>query len=74
MRLSLHDPKKLGQKYVDEPALWIETESMVRQVMTEANIPFVEVADEAAFYGPKIDVQIWSTIGKELTLSHQPGR
>jgi threonyl-tRNA synthetase len=69
MRLSLHDPKKLGQKYVDEPALWIETESMVRKVMTEANIPFVEVADEAAFYGPKIDVQIWSTIGKEFTLA-----
>ncbi len=69
MRLSLHDPKKLGQKYVDEPGLWIETEAMVRQVMTEANIPFVEVADEAAFYGPKIDVQIWSTIGKEFTLA-----
>ncbi len=69
MRLSLHDPKKLGQKYVDEPKLWIETETMVRQVMTEANIPFVEVADEAAFYGPKIDVQIWSTIGKEFTLA-----
>ncbi len=69
MRLSLHDPKKLGQKYVDEPGLWIETEAMVRQVMMEANIPFVEVADEAAFYGPKIDVQIWSTIGKEFTLA-----
>jgi threonyl-tRNA synthetase len=69
MRLSLHDPKKLGQKYVDEPELWMETEAMVRQVMTEANIPFVEVADEAAFYGPKIDVQIWSTIGKEFTLA-----
>ena len=69
MRLSLHDPKKLGQKYVDQPELWIETEEMVRQVMTEANIPFVEVQDEAAFYGPKIDVQIYSTIGKEFTLA-----
>ena len=69
MRLSLHDPKKLGQKYVDEPELWIETEEMVRKVMTEANIPFVEVHDEAAFYGPKIDVQIYSTIGKEFTLA-----
>ncbi|MDQ6756334.1 MAG: threonine--tRNA ligase, partial [Bacteroidota bacterium] len=69
MRLSLHDPKKLGQKYVNEPELWLETESMVRQVMTEANIPFVEVQDESAFYGPKIDVQIYSTIGKEFTLA-----
>jgi threonyl-tRNA synthetase len=69
MRLSLHDPKKLGQKYVNEPDLWLETEEMVRQVMTEANIPFVEVQDEAAFYGPKIDVQIYSTIGKEFTLA-----
>ncbi|MEO6221071.1 MAG: threonine--tRNA ligase, partial [Ginsengibacter sp.] len=69
MRLSLHDPKKLGQKYVDEPELWIETEAMVRQVMKDANIPFVEVADEGAFYGPKIDVQVWSTIGREFTLA-----
>ncbi len=69
MRLSLHDPEKLGQKYVDEPTLWIETEAMVRQVMKEAEIPFVEVPDEAAFYGPKIDVQIWSAIGREFTLA-----
>jgi threonyl-tRNA synthetase len=69
MRLSLHDPAKLGQKYVDEPELWIETEEMVRQVMIDAKIPFVEVEDEAAFYGPKIDVQIWSAIGREFTLA-----
>src|ERR1051325_3975811 len=69
MRLSLHSPDKLGVKYVDEPALWKETEAMVRQVMTDANIPYVEVPDEAAFYGPKIDVQIWSIIGREFTLA-----
>jgi threonyl-tRNA synthetase len=69
MRLSLHDPSKLGQKYVNEPALWKETEDMVRQVLIETNTPFVEVQDEAAFYGPKIDVQIWSTIGREFTLA-----
>jgi threonyl-tRNA synthetase len=69
MRLSLHDPAKLGQKYIDEPELWLETEAMVRKVMQEANIPFVEVPDEGAFYGPKIDVQIWSTIGREFTLA-----
>ena len=69
MRLSLHDPEKLGKKYVNDPELWLETEAMVRKVMTEANIPFVEVPDEAAFYGPKIDVQIYSTIGREFTLA-----
>jgi threonyl-tRNA synthetase len=69
MRLSLHDPAKLGQKYVNEPELWLETEDMVRKVMQEANIPFIEVPDEGAFYGPKIDVQIWSTIGREFTLA-----
>ena len=37
--------------------------------MTNGGVPFVEVADEAAFYGPKIDVQVWSAIGKEFTLA-----
>ena len=69
MRLSLHDPAKLGQKYINEPQLWLETEAMVRQVMTNEKIPFVEVADEGAFYGPKIDVQIYSIIGREFTLA-----
>jgi threonyl-tRNA synthetase len=69
MRLSLHEPSKLGQKYVNEPALWQETEAMVRNVLIESNIPYVEVHDEAAFYGPKIDVQIWSAIGREFTLA-----
>ncbi len=69
MRLSLHDPNKLGQKYVNEPELWKETEDMVRKVLIDTNTPFVEVQDEAAFYGPKIDVQIWSAIGKEFTLA-----
>lgn len=69
MRLSLHEPTKLGAKYVNEPELWKETETMVRNVLIESNIPFVEVPDEAAFYGPKIDVQIWSAIGREFTLA-----
>lgn len=69
MRLSLHEPAKLGQKYVNEPELWKETEDMVRKVLIETGTPFVEVADEAAFYGPKIDVQIWSAIGREFTLA-----
>lgn len=69
MRLSLHDPAKLGEKYINEPELWLETEEMVRKVLIESNIPFVEVPGEGAFYGPKIDVQIWSTIGREFTLA-----
>ena len=69
MRLSLHDPEKLGQKYVNEPELWLETEDLVRKVLIESNIPFVEVKGEGAFYGPKIDVQIWSAIGREFTLA-----
>ena len=69
MRLSLHDPAKLGKKYVDAPKLWQETEAMVRKVLIETGTPFIEVQDEAAFYGPKIDVQIWSIIGREFTLA-----
>lgn len=69
MRLSLHSPEKLGIKYVNDPELWKETETMVRNVLTKSNIPYVEVKDEAAFYGPKIDVQIYSAIGREFTLA-----
>lgn len=69
MRLSLHDPEKLGQKYVNQPELWKETEELVRNVLIETGVPFVEVKGEGAFYGPKIDVQIWSAIGREFTLA-----
>ena len=58
---------------MNEPELWKETEEMVRNVLIESKIPFVEVQDEAAFYGPKIDVQIYSVIGREFTLGNQPG-
>ncbi|HTB62777.1 MAG TPA: threonine--tRNA ligase [Opitutales bacterium] len=69
MRFSTHDPAKLGQKFVNEPALWKQTEDMVREVLKNSGINYVEVANEAAFYGPKIDVQVWSVIGKEFTLA-----
>ncbi len=69
MRFSTHDPAKLGQKFVNEPALWIQTENMVRDVLKNSGIPYVEVPNEAAFYGPKIDVQVWSVIGREFTLA-----
>ena len=69
MRLSLHDPDKLGKKYVDEPDLWIKTEKLVREALEDGGLNFVEIPGEAAFYGPKIDVQVWSAIGKEFTLA-----
>jgi threonyl-tRNA synthetase len=69
MRFSTHTSEGLGKKYVDEPALWKQTEDMVRKVLIDSKIPYVEVPNEAAFYGPKIDVQVWSVIGREFTLA-----
>ena len=69
MRFSTHSTAGLGKKYVNEPALWLKTEDMVRKVLIESKINYVEVANEAAFYGPKIDVQVWSVIGREFTLA-----
>ncbi|HEY4271410.1 MAG TPA: threonine--tRNA ligase [Candidatus Udaeobacter sp.] len=69
MRFSTHDPSKLGQKFVDEPDLWKQTEEMTRRVLKDSGIEYVEVPNEAAFYGPKIDVQVWSVIGREFTLA-----
>jgi threonyl-tRNA synthetase len=69
MRFSTHDPARLGQKFVNEPELWIQTENMVRDVLKNSGINFVEVENEAAFYGPKIDVQVWSAIGREFTIA-----
>ena len=69
MRLSTHGTAGLGKKYVDNERLWLKTEEMVRQAMNNGGVPCVEVNDEAAFYGPKIDVQVWSAIGREFTLA-----
>jgi threonyl-tRNA synthetase len=72
MRFSTHDPSRLtgnNAKFVNEPELWKKTEDLVRKVLIESKIPYVEVPNEAAFYGPKIDVQVWSVIGREFTLA-----
>ncbi|MGA2788007.1 MAG: threonine--tRNA ligase [Verrucomicrobiota bacterium] len=69
MRFSTSSPEGLGKKYVNEPELWKKTEAMVRQVLIDSKINYVEVPNEAAFYGPKIDVQVWSVIGREFTLA-----
>ncbi len=69
MRFSTHHPRGLGKKYVDNSRLWLKMEDMVRKAMNEGNVPYEEVSDEAAFYGPKIDVQIRSAIGREFSLA-----
>jgi threonyl-tRNA synthetase len=69
MRFSTHDPAKLGQKFVDNPELWLKTEAMVRGVLQRSGINYIEVPNEAAFYGPKIDVQVWSAIGREFSIA-----
>jgi threonyl-tRNA synthetase len=69
MRLSLHADEGLGKKYVDNKPMWLKTEDMVRRAMRDGNVPFYEAENEAAFYGPKIDVQIFSAIGREFSLA-----
>ena len=72
MRFSTHDPSRLrgiDAKFVDEPELWIKTEEMTRRVLKDSGINYVEVPNEAAFYGPKIDVQAWSAIGREFSIA-----
>ena len=69
MRFSTHDPAKLGQKFVDNSELWLKTEEMVRGVLQRSGINYIEVPNEAAFYGPKIDVQVWSAIGREFSIA-----
>ena len=69
MRFSKHDPEKLGKKYIDMPELWIKTENMVKKVLDKMGVNYIEVEDEAAFYGPKIDIQVYSAIGREFTLA-----
>ena len=69
MRLSKHAREGLGKKYVDNEPMWIKTEDMVRRAMVNGNVPFLEAENEAAFYGPKIDVQVYSAIGKEFSLA-----
>src|SRR5207248_5024825 len=72
MRFSTHDPSRLtgdNAKFVNEPELWKKTEDMVREVLKKSGINYREVPNEAAFYGPKIDVQVWSVIGREFTLA-----
>lgn len=67
-RLSLRD-KNDKEKYFDNDEMWDKAENELRKVLTELNIPFYEAEGEAAFYGPKLDVQVKSAIGHDVTLS-----
>src|SRR5579859_6470773 len=67
-RLSKWSPTH-KEKYIDEPENWKYSESVLRKVLQSMNVPFVEVDDEAAFYGPKVDVQFKTVIGREETMS-----
>ena len=67
-RLSKWDPKR-GDKYIAEPANWEFAERILREALRESKVEFTEAEDEAAFYGPKIDVQFTSIIGREETMS-----
>jgi threonyl-tRNA synthetase len=67
-RLSKWDPAHT-EKYIDQPENWEHAESVLREVLIEENMRFVEAEDEAAFYGPKVDVQFTSAIGREETMS-----
>ena len=70
-RLSLWDPDdpKGHEKYVDDPEAWAYSEGEVREALKEVGVPFTEVKGEAAFYGPKIDIQFQTVGMKEFTVS-----
>ncbi|MDE6320158.1 MAG: threonine--tRNA ligase, partial [Lachnospiraceae bacterium] len=65
--LSKWDPENPG-KYIGEPEVWNETEAHIRDILTELNIPFTEDVGEAAFYGPKVDINAKNVYGKDDTM------
>ena len=67
-RLSLRDPEN-AEKYFGNDDLWARSEAELREVLKEMGVPFYEALGEAAFYGPKIDVQVRSALGHDVTLS-----
>ena len=67
-RLSLRDPEN-KEKYFENDELWNKSENELREVLTELGVDFYEAKGEAAFYGPKLDVQVISALGHDVTLS-----
>ena len=66
-RLSLRD-KNNKEKYIDNDKMWETAESQLREILTELEIPFYEAEGEAAFYGPKIDIQIRTALNHDITI------
>ena len=66
-RLSLRD-KNNKEKYIDNDEMWETAESQLREILTELNIEFYEAEGEAAFYGPKIDIQIKTALNHDITI------
>ena len=66
-RLSLRD-KNNKEKYIDNDEMWETAESQLREILTELEIPFYEAEGEAAFYGPKIDIQIKTALNHDITI------
>ena len=66
-RLSLRD-KKNKEKYIDNDEMWETAESQLRAILKELNIDFYEAEGEAAFYGPKIDIQIKTALNHDITI------
>ena len=69
VRLSLPDLAAAGKKFVGHPDVWARAEKLVIEAMEDSGIPFEAVRGEAAFYGPKIDMQLRNVIGREETVS-----
>ncbi len=67
-RLSLRDPED-KTKYFDDDEMWNQAENKLREVLNSLNIPYFEAIGEAAFYGPKLDVEVKPAVGPEVTLS-----
>ncbi|MBY7143193.1 threonine--tRNA ligase [Virgibacillus sp. NKC19-3] len=67
-RLSYRDPED-KEKYIDNDEMWEKAESMLKETMEDMNLDYVEAIGEAAFYGPKLDVQVQTSLGKDETLS-----
>ncbi|ANU23660.1 threonine--tRNA ligase [Planococcus donghaensis] len=67
-RLSYRDPED-KEKYFDDDAMWNRAQAMLKEAMDELDVDYIEVEGEAAFYGPKVDVQVKTALGKEETLS-----
>lgn len=69
VRLSKHDPARLGEKYVDMPDDWLKSEAVIQKILDRSGIDYTIAEGEGAFYGPKVDFQVRNILGREETAS-----